>query len=412
VSDTQQLRFGLGVCLLVMICTPCLAAPGLPPYLTFPAQISVNADSLVAEDYGAAEFHVPGHDDPVVQSGRHWNAGLKISGIPDGAEQKAIWERLKPSLLQGGWTVLGEYDQNPFSATFRYQKNGKNTWATLSIFDAGDMRMDLVEVGPPTLKFTLKPPAATPENISADSGDFPYLAPLPGSKAGTSNHEDGPMLVATGQNTDEQQSVGSGSFKKPYSDPPGLSTLLFVTVYRDALTKAGWTIVQQSQGLHQSDATLTAHYAAHGRDLWAYLHDGAGEYMIQVADAGAEDFGKELDRDCHVALYGIHFDFNKATLRPDSDPVLQKVLALLNARPDLKLEVQGHTDNVGGDDYNRKLSEARANAVVDWLRAKGIAANRLSAHGYGLSVPIADNGSDEGRAKNRRVELKKQGCGK
>jgi outer membrane protein OmpA-like peptidoglycan-associated protein len=164
------------------------------------------------------------------------------------------------------------------------------------------------------------------------------------------------MLVATGQNTDEQQSVGSGSFKKPYSDPPGLSTLLFVTVYRDALTKAGWTIVQQSQGLHQSDATLTAHYAAHGRDLWAYLHDGAGEYMIQVADAGAEDFGKELDRDCHVALYGIHFDFNKATLRPDSDPVLQKVLALLNARPDLKLEVQGHTDNVGGDDYNRKLS--------------------------------------------------------
>jgi outer membrane protein OmpA-like peptidoglycan-associated protein len=113
-----------------------------------------------------------------------------------------------------------------------------------------------------------------------------------------------------------------------------------------------------------------------------------------------------------VALYGIHFDFNKATLRPDSDPVLQKVLALLKARPDLKLEVQGHTDNVGGDVYNQKLSEARANSVVGWLQAKGIAANRLSARGYGMTVPIADNGSDEGRAKNRRVELKKQGCGK
>ena len=126
----------------------------------------------------------------------------------------------------------------------------------------------------------------------------------------------------------------------------------------------------------------------------------------------AEDIGKELDRDCHVALYGIHFDFNKATLRPDSEPVLQKILALLKARPDVKLEVQGHTDNVGGDDYNQKLSDSRANAVLEWLRAKGIAADRLTAHGYGLKVPIADNGSDEGRAKNRRVEIKKQGCGK
>jgi outer membrane protein OmpA-like peptidoglycan-associated protein len=76
------------------------------------------------------------------------------------------------------------------------------------------------------------------------------------------------------------------------------------------------------------------------------------------------------------------------------------------------LEVQGHTDNVGGDDYNQKLSDSRANAVLEWLRAKGIAADRLTAHGYGLQVPIADNGSDEGRAKNRRVEIKKQGCGK
>jgi hypothetical protein len=76
------------------------------------------------------------------------------------------------------------------------------------------------------------------------------------------------------------------------------------------------------------------------------------------------------------------------------------------------LEVQGHTDNVGGDDYNQKLSDSRAAAVLVWLRAKGIAADRLTAHGYGLKVPIADNGSDEGRAKNRWVEIKKQGCGK
>ena len=156
---------------------------------------------------------------------------------------------------------------------------------------------------------------------------------------------------------------------------------------------------------------MTAHYAANGRDIWANLHNQGNGYEMEVADAGAEDIGSELDRDCHVALYGIHFDFNKATLRPDSEPVLEKVLALLKARADLKLEVQGHTDNVGGDDYNQKLSEARAETVSAWLRGKGIAAPRLSAHGYGMRQPVADNGSETGRAKNRRVELKKQGCG-
>jgi len=86
------------------------------------------------------------------------------------------------------------------------------------------------------------------------------------------------------------------------------------------------------------------------------------------------------------------------------------VLALMNSSADLKVEVQGHTDNVGGDDYNQKLSEARAGAVMEWLTGKGVAKARLTAKGYGLTMPIADNGSDEGRAKNRRVELRKQGC--
>ena len=88
-----------------------------------------------------------------------------------------------------------------------------------------------------------------------------------------------------------------------------------------------------------------------------------------------------------------------------------KLQPLLKARADLKLEVQGHTDNVGGDDYNQKLSEARAGTVSAWLTSKGIAAARLSVHGYGMRPPVADNGSETGRAKNRRADLKKPGCG-
>lgn len=412
-SVCQPWKLLIAYCVVALFAaSPCLAAPEIPAYVTLPAQLQLNSDSLVAETFGAAEFTMPGKDEPMVQRGRHWYITMSIKDAPEGTENAAVWAGIKPSLLRGGWTVAGEFATQPYVATLRYQKNGKDAWISLSIFSSDDIRMDVVEIGAPALTLTLKAPAATPEKIAAESGDFPYLMPLPGSKPGDSSHEDGPMLVAVAQDSDEQQAVGSGSYKKDYTAPEGMSTLLFATAYHDALTKAGWTIVQQSQDLHQSDAALTAHYTANGRDIWAYLHNAAGEYEIRVADAGAEDFGKELDSACHVALYGIHFDFNKATLRPDSDPVLQKVLSLLNARPALTLEVQGHTDNVGGADYNQKLSEARARTVVAWLTAKGIAAGRLSAHGYGLTKPVADNDSDEGRAKNRRVELEKQGCGK
>jgi outer membrane protein OmpA-like peptidoglycan-associated protein len=160
--------------------------------------------------------------------------------------------------------------------------------------------------------------------------------------------------------------------------------------------------------VHAGDAVVIAHYAAGSRNLWAYLHGGGGEYTITVANE--VDLAAQLDHDCHVAVYGIQFAFNKSTIRADSEPVLQNVLGILNGRPDLKLEIQGHTDNIGSDEYNQKLSESRAASVVAWLTSKGIAPERLTAQGYGMTQPIADNGSDAGRARNRRVELKKQGC--
>ena len=402
----------LGICLVALICATgyCQANAPLPAYLTLPAQMAAKG-RIVVEDFGEAEFPTSNPHEIVVQSGRHWHVNFTVFGFTHGIPSKDVWAQIKPALLRGGWTFAAEMDINPFMATSRYQKNGKDAWMTMSIFSSDDIRVDIVEVGPPTMKLTLIAPAPASESIDAKSGDFPYLSPLPGSKPGPGSHIDGPMLVPASQDSHELQAVGSGRIRKLYTAPVGISTLLFVTVYKDALARSGWTIVHQSQGFHQGDATLTEHYAANGRDIWANMHNLGTGYEIEVADAGAEDVGAELDRDCHVALYGIHFDFNKATLRPDSTPVLEKVLALLKSRSDLKLEVQGHTDNVGGDDYNQKLSEARADTVSEWLRSKGIAAGRLGAHGYGMRQPIADNGGEEGQAKNRRVELKKQGCG-
>jgi outer membrane protein OmpA-like peptidoglycan-associated protein len=114
-----------------------------------------------------------------------------------------------------------------------------------------------------------------------------------------------------------------------------------------------------------------------------------------------------LDSAGHVALY-INFDFGKATLKPDAKPVIDQILALLSANATLKLAIEGHTDNVGGSEANQKLSEQRAQAVVAALVQGGVAADRLSAAGYGAGKPVADNTSVEGRAKNRRVELVKR----
>jgi outer membrane protein OmpA-like peptidoglycan-associated protein len=195
--------------------------------------------------------------------------------------------------------------------------------------------------------------------------------------------------------------VGTGSLARVY-DFPGMSNALLVTAYRDALTKGSWSIEEEANGL------LTAHYAKNGRDIWARVYIGTNGYSLTVADAG--DLKANLAKTCHVALYGVFFDFNKSTLQPASDGVLQNVAGLLTADKTLQLEVQGHADNVGNDAYNQTLSEARAKAVVAWLTQHGVAADRLTAKGYGKTTPVADNGSDQGRAKNRRVEIADPRC--
>jgi len=105
-------------------------------------------------------------------------------------------------------------------------------------------------------------------------------------------------------------------------------------------------------------------------------------------------------------LFGVNFEFNKSTLTPEAYPILDHSAEVLRENPSLKVEIQGHTDNIGSDNYNQKLSEARAKTVKDFLTKNGVDASRLTTVGYGESKPIADNNSDAGRAQNRRVEFK------
>jgi outer membrane protein OmpA-like peptidoglycan-associated protein len=107
-----------------------------------------------------------------------------------------------------------------------------------------------------------------------------------------------------------------------------------------------------------------------------------------------------------VALYGILFDFDKDVVKPESKPTLDEIAKLLQAKPNMKLKIVGHTDNQGTADYNLDLSRRRAaNVVAALIAVYGIAPDRLTSEGAGLSQPIASNDTEEGRAKNRRVEL-------
>jgi OOP family OmpA-OmpF porin len=106
-----------------------------------------------------------------------------------------------------------------------------------------------------------------------------------------------------------------------------------------------------------------------------------------------------------ISLEGVHFDFDKSTLRPEAITILNEAAALLKTNERVVVEVAGHTDSVGSEQYNQGLSERRANAVRDYLTSQGITATRLSARGYGELQPVATNDTDEGRQANRRVEL-------
>ncbi len=106
-----------------------------------------------------------------------------------------------------------------------------------------------------------------------------------------------------------------------------------------------------------------------------------------------------------LVLRGVHFGFDKASLRAEGMPILAEAAKILNENPSVNVEVQGYTDGVGSAEYNLGLSDRRAATVKDYLVSQGVSSSRLTTKGYGKADPVASNDTDEGRAQNRRVEL-------
>ncbi|MGA7614567.1 MAG: OmpA family protein [Thermoanaerobaculia bacterium] len=190
------------------------------------------------------------------------------------------------------------------------------------------------------------------------------------------------------------------------------TALEVVRNYENALRKIGAKI----QGVNPTwwvNGTITAD----GREIWAQAEKGNGKIWIrivrpkameQVIVADAAALANDLKTTGHTAVNGIYFDTGKAELKPESANAVGEIAKLLKGDPGLKVFVVGHTDTVGSVDSNLKLSQDRADSVIRALVTAGVAPARLRGFGNGPFAPVGSNGTDEGRAMNRRVELVKQ----
>lgn len=194
---------------------------------------------------------------------------------------------------------------------------------------------------------------------------------------------------------------------------PKVSEVQILRNYQNAIKSLGGTEVYSDKG------RTSFRLKSGGRDTWVELWTSfAGGYQLFITQAGdmaqgvtadAAALANDLRSTGHAAVYGILFDTGRADIKPESAQAIGEIAKLLKNDSSLKLYVVGHTDNVGSVESNLKLSDQRAQSVMKALVADhGIASARLRAFGCAQFAPVGANDSDEGRTKNRRVELVKQ----
>jgi outer membrane protein OmpA-like peptidoglycan-associated protein len=242
--------------------------------------------------------------------------------------------------------------------------------------------------------------------------DSPLIQRMPGSHINACDHKEfDSVKMPIAKDADgnlTEKTVEGETWTWDMGNREGLSDVQVFRNFLNALKQANWTVD------YAQDQQITAHK---GVD-YIFLDNMNGSFYYQtvvhqkemqqevIADAGR--MAAELAQSGHVAVYGIHFPSGQATIQADSEPTLNQIVELLKSDPNLKLRVEGHTDNTGSKDANKTLSQQRAAAVVAWLSQHGIDRARLTAAGFGDTRPVADNSTDEGKAKNRRVELVKE----
>ncbi len=231
----------------------------------------------------------------------------------------------------------------------------------------------------------------------------------------------------------QEGKVHAISYKAKAGSEP-VSTLQIVRNFQNAVTKDGGEMMfeitsgnmaglpasvgrylAESPGGTSFNACTTMVIQKGGAEHWIYLCASDAAYYMLVTlekqtmkqEISVKDLEKKINSEGFLTFY-INFDTNRSAIKPESAGAIKQIAALLKSAPSLKVSIEGHTDNVGSPDKNKKLSEERAWSVLNAVVSQGVAAERLTALGRGQEFPVADNRSEEGRALNRRVEVVKK----
>jgi OmpA-OmpF porin, OOP family len=261
----------------------------------------------------------------------------------------------------------------------------------------------------------LAPTALLAQEDSQGCKDSPLLTRVSGcyiSDCSKADFDAADLTIST--SGDPRTKHVEGKLEKITYQCEGKSALQVRRNAEQALRAAGY-------GLDFTGYDVPLHYVtSHKGPQWlavvASEMTGSSQYNVITVLAqemtqemsAADAWAAEIKKSGHVAVYGIEFETGKATLRAEAEKVLGQVLTLMRNQGDWKMRVEGHSDSTGTKAGNQALSEQRAAAVVAWLVKQGVNAARLTSVGLGDAKPIADNATDDGRARNRRVELVKQ----
>lgn len=290
---------------------------------------------------------------------------------------------------------------------------GANSYL-LTIVEKGTMRQDVVAHSE-----ALDAAPRKAENAITDrkpdkpgSQDHPLVSRIPDYYI--SSYTDVEFAKHTFKTAKGKEAMEGRKFEITYKQQKGaqaMSALQKVRNYTQAIRKIGGEVLREEN----SFATMRA--TADGRNIWLEVSNpyGQGSYhlviieqgmMEQEVTASAEAMLNDIRNTGHVAVYGIHFDTGKATLKPSSKPAFQEITKLLKKDLKLNIYVIGHTDMVGKEPANMSLSNARAASVVEELTTRyKIKSKRLTPRGVGPLCPVNSNRSRDGKAQNRRVEL-------
>ena len=355
----------------------------------------------VRRDYDAYEFKIANGDDTTSQrvAGKACSRIYEIRERTNVMSDLEIQTNYRQQIQKLGGQVTFKDDQQTFG---KLAKDGKETWFKIYSQET-HIEVGVIEKTP--FRPTLTAPGPNDHRLI---GHMPAYV---GGKPEKRNFDKLSFTVMDGEERSEVEAQGA-RFTAIYEPKPNgrASDLDIQENYRAAMAALG------AQMLFTDDQNTVARAEIAGQTIWFKVYSQETHIEINIIEEKAFEASikppeasalkAKLDKDGRVALY-VNFDFAKATLKPDSAPVIAQIVKLLKDHPSLKVSIDGHTDNVGGHDYNVKLSQERAAAVVAAIAAQGIAKERMTSAGFGPDKPLGENDTSEGRSKNRRVELVK-----